>query len=327
MPITDVTSDPDALTLTVVGEYDVPIERLWQAWSDPRQIERFWGPPEWPATFVRHDMATGGRSEYFMTGPEGERSAGYWNFTSVDEGKGFTVVDGFAADGGAPNDAMPAMTMEFRFESTATGSKFVGVTTFPDLAAMEQLIGMGMLEGMQAALGQLAHVVADLTSFARGRVTETTMMTDTKVRISRVIRGSVEQVWRAHHDASLVQRWLLGPDGWSMPVCEIAQQVGDSYRYEWESDNGGNRFGFEGELLESTPPRRAVTTERMIGTEGPTTRNEMTLTALDDGTLLSLVVTYPTLEVRDEVLATGMVDGIEMSYARLESTLADATAA
>jgi uncharacterized protein YndB with AHSA1/START domain len=167
-------------------------------------------------------------------------------------------------------------------------------------------------------------VLADLTSFAHGRATESTILTDTKVRFSRVVRGTVEQVWRAHHEPALMRRWLLGPDGWSMPVCEVAERVGDGYRYEWQSDDGENRFGFEGELVEASPPRRDVTTERMIGTDGPSTRNEMTLTAVDGGTLLAIVVTYPSRELRDEIIATGMIDGMEASYDRLESTLAEA---
>ncbi len=324
MPITDVTSDPDALTLTVTGDYAVPVERLWSAWSDPRQIERFWGPPQWPATFTRHDMVAGGRSDYFMTGPDSERSAGYWTFESVDEGRGFTAVDGFATDDGTENDDMPTMTFDVRFESTDDGSRFISTTRFPSTEAMEKLVAMGMVEGMTAAWGQMPDVLADLTSFAHGTGTNVDELTDTTIRVSRVVRGSVEQVWRAHHDAELVQQWMLGPDGWTMPVCEPAQRVGDSYRYEWESDDGENRFGFEGELLESTPPRRSVTTEAMIGMEGPSTRNEMTLTPAAGGTLLSLVITYPTTELRDQILATGMVDGMETSYARLEGVV-DAT--
>ena len=70
MPITHVSSNPHDLTLTVVADYPVPVERLWDAYADPRQLERFWGPEQWPATFVQHDMAVGGRSQYFMTGPD-----------------------------------------------------------------------------------------------------------------------------------------------------------------------------------------------------------------------------------------------------------------
>ena len=69
MPVQSIAPDLDTLTLTAIGEYPVPVARLWEAWADPRQLERFWGPPGWPATFTRHDLAVGGRSEYHMTGP------------------------------------------------------------------------------------------------------------------------------------------------------------------------------------------------------------------------------------------------------------------
>lgn len=322
MPITTVTSDPEHLTLTVIGDYPVPVDRLWDAWADPRQIERFWGPPGWPATFTRHDMIEGGRSEYVMTGPDGQRSAGYWQFEAVDTGHGFDIIDGFAHDDGSPNDDQPRTRMRTRFEPTDTGSRFTSVTSFPDVQTMEQLLEMGVQEGVTAALGQMDDVLADLESFAAGRGTETHLLDDTTVRITRRIRGTVDQVWRAHHDEALLQRWLLGPDGWSMPVCRVAREVGDTYRYEWESDDGAHRFGLEGELLESVPPRHAVTTERMLDTDGPSTVNEMTLTPIQGGTLLAIVITYPSREIRDQVLATGMTDGMETSYARLERELA-----
>ncbi len=322
MPITSVTTDPGALTMTIVGDYPVTIERLWQAWVDPRQIERFWGPPGWPATFTRHDMVEGGRTMYVMTGPDGEQSAGYWIMTSIDPGCSFEMVDGFVGADGEPNDEMPSMTMRMQFEPTAGGSRFTAVTTFTNVASMEQLVEMGMVEGSTAAIGQMDDVLVDLTSFAAGRRTESKVLSDTQVRLSRVVRGTVDQVWRAHHDAGLMRRWMLGPDGWTMPVCEPATHVGDGYRYEWEADDGSARFGFEGELLESVPPSLAVTTERMIGMVGPGARNEMTLAAVDGGTLLTIVVSYPDRDTRDQVLATGMVDGMETSYERLESILA-----
>jgi uncharacterized protein YndB with AHSA1/START domain len=229
------------------------------------------------------------------------------------------VEDGFAREDGTPNDAMPKMRMVFTFEPTAGGSRFTSVTHFPDLEAMEQLVRMGMLEGLRSALGQLDDVLADLASFAANRATETQILSETQVRITRVIRGTVEQVWRAHQEPALLKRWLLGPDGWTMPVCNVASKVGDHYRYEWEKEDGSRRFGFEGKLLESEAPYRAVTTEWMIGTDGPSTLNEMTLTPVEAGTLLSFVVTYPSSEVRDMVLGTGMTRGMEASYARLES--------
>jgi uncharacterized protein YndB with AHSA1/START domain len=321
MPITSVASDASALTLTVIADYPVPVARLWDAYADPRQLERFWGPEQWPATFTRHDMAVGGYSHYYMTGPDGMRAGGWFHFLAVEHGRQFEVEDGFADETGAPNASMPTMRMVFSFTSTTTGSRMTSVTTFPSVESMEELVKMGMMEGLQSAMGQIDAVVADLTSFAASRATEAQLLTETQVRVSRVIRGTIEQVWRAHHDPALMQRWLLGPDGWSMPVCEVATQVGQSYRYEWASSDGAERFGFEGELLESAPPYRSVTTERMAGMEGPATHNELTLVPVQGGTLLSILITYPTKELRDMILGTGMTTGMEASYARLETVL------
>ncbi len=318
MPITSVSSDPEALTITVAGEYPVPIERLWDAYADPRQLERFWGPVEWPATFTRHDMAVGGYSHYHMPGPDGTIARGWFRFLAIEPHTMLTVEDGFADAEGVPDATSPTMQMVFRFEPTASGSRSLIVTTFASVAAMEQVMAMGMMEGLQSAMGQMDAVLVDLASFAATRSTEAQLLSDTQVRFSRVIRGTVDQVWQAHHEAELMQRWLLGPDGWSMPVCNVATQVGDSYRYEWVSDDGSQRFGFEGDLLESAAPYRAVTTERMADVEGPSTRNELTLVPVQGGTLLSLVVTYPSTELRDMILGTGMTAGMERSYARLE---------
>lgn len=318
MPITDVISDAQALTLTVIADYPVPVQRLWDAYADPRQLERFWGPPEWPATFTRHDMAVGGSSHYVMTGPDGTVSRGWFRFLAIEPQRCIEVEDGFADESFAPNPDMPSMRMRFTFAPTESGSRFVSVTHFPSVEAMESLVQMGMMEGMKSAMGQIDAVLLDLATFAASRAAEAQLLSDTQVRVSRVIRGTPEQVWRAHHEPALMQRWLLGPDEWTMPVCDVATAVGARYRYEWESADGAQRFGFEGELLESAPPVRAVTTEQMIGMDGPPTRNELTLTPVTDGTLLSIVITYPSRELRDMILGTGMTTGMEASYARLE---------
>ena len=321
MPITSVTHDAEALTMTVVADLDAPLRRLWDAYLDPRLLERFWGPPTYPAVFTRHDGCVGGRSEYAMTGPDGDVARGYWEWMAIDEPTRFEVRDGFANPDGTPNVSMPAMRMVFSFEATPHGSRVSTTTYFGSVEELEQLLGMGMEQGMSEAMGQLDAVLADRVSFAATIGTATQILGDTQVRVSRVIRGTLDAVWRAHHDPALLRRWLLGPDGWTMPVCEVATEVGQTYRYEWEQVDGAGRFGFTGTLLESLPLHRAVTTETMIGTDHPSTANELTLTSVEDGTLLSLLITYPDAEVRDTVLATGMTDGIETSYARLESLI------
>jgi uncharacterized protein YndB with AHSA1/START domain len=120
MPITGVMSDAASLTLTVTGDYPVPVERLWDAWSDPRQLERFRGPARWAATFTRHDMAVGGRSAYYMTGPDGAVAHGWWRFLAIKRGRSIELEDGFAHENGRPNDALPTTRMTFTFRAVAT---------------------------------------------------------------------------------------------------------------------------------------------------------------------------------------------------------------
>ena len=325
MPITSVSKDPEALTMTVVAEFPVPVQRLWDAYADPRQLEKFWGPPDYPSTFIRHDFAEGGRSDYYMTGPDGEPQPGaYWKFLSIVPGKSFEVEDGFSEPEGTEYAAVPPMRMAFTFEPTPDGVRMSTVTHFASAEALAATLGMGIEEGMKAAMGQMDEVLADLATFAADRATGTQILSDTQIRVTRVIRGTVDQVWEAHHNPDLMKRWLLGPDGWEMTECVIAHKVGDSYRYWWKPTTSdvppemAGGFGFDGELLESNPPVRDVTTEHMIDTDYPSTTNELTLTPVDGGTLLSLVITYPNAEVRDIVLATGMTDGMETSYQRLE---------
>ncbi len=324
MPVTDVSIDTSALTLTVIADFSAPVPRLWDAYTDPRQIERFWGSPGYPATFVRHDGFAGGRTEYFMTSPEGERFNGYWEWVAVNAPHSFEVRDGFADADGRPDTALPTTRMVFDFIATALGTRVTTTSHFGSLEELEQLRSMGMDEGLRLAMGQIDGVLADLSAYAAGVPASLQRLGDTRARVSRVIRGDVDTVWRAHHDAELLRRWLLGPDGWTMPVCEPGEQVGERYRYEWESAGDGQRFGFTGEVLESEPPRRSVTTEAMTTADdpnadaSPSTRNELTLSPVAGGTLLTLVITYPTEELREQILATGMVDGMEASYARLE---------
>ncbi len=319
MPVTSVTKDPAALTMTVIADFTVPVQRLWNAYVDPRQLEQFWGPPTYPAQFTRHDAAVGGLSTYAMNGPDGDVSRGYWQWLSVEPSKSFEVLDGFALADGSPNPEMPSMQMIFVFEPAPAGSRVSTTTYFETADELARLIDMGMEEGMKQAMGQMDRVLADLRSFAADLPTLAQVLSDTQVRISRVIRGSADAVWRAHHEKALLQKWLLGPDGWTMPVCDVATVVGGSYRYEWEK--GGDRFGFEGELLQWLPPFRSVTTERMIGMPGEGTTNELTLTPVQDATLLSILITYPNSEARDTALATGMIDGVEASYHRLETDI------
>lgn len=159
MPLTSIATDAAKLTITVVCDYPVPQQRLWEAFADPRQLERFWGPPAFPATFTRHDFKVGGRAEYFLTLPEGQKWNGAWKFTAV------TPIDFFEAHDGEDNaeDADMPAGMKFAFETTPTGSRVTIVTQFSSIDAMEQT-APGMEEGLRAAMPQLDAILAETSA-------------------------------------------------------------------------------------------------------------------------------------------------------------------
>ncbi|MBS1907532.1 MAG: SRPBCC domain-containing protein [Actinobacteria bacterium] len=320
MPVTDVITDPENLTLTIHADFAAPVERVWAAYSDPRQLERFWGPPGWPATFTAFDHTVGGLAQYRLTGPRGEKSSGRWEFTRIEAPTLFEVLDSFVDDDGQPMDGFPAMRMTLEFSPTAAGTRMVGISRFDSAEALEQVVAMGVVEGTKMAMSQLDTVLQDLRDYAQGKGTRIELLDDTHVRITRLVDGPQELVWRAHHDPELMKQWLLGPDGWEMTECVVAAEAGQSYRNSWApvGDTPGQAFGFEGEALLVEAPRRAVTTERMQGAGGPETLNDLNLYEEDGATLITLLVEYPDLATRDMILATGMVDGMEASYARME---------
>lgn len=156
MSVTSVHKDPAALTMTITAEYNAPIDRVWQLWADPRKLERWWGPPTYPATFVDHDLTPGGHVSYFMTGPEGDKPHGWWRILSVDAPNRLEFEDGFADDAGEPNPDMPIMIMRVTLDEPGGGvTRMVIETSFPSKESMEQLISMGMEEGMSAAVAQI----------------------------------------------------------------------------------------------------------------------------------------------------------------------------
>jgi len=326
VPVTSVTTDPEALTMTLVADLPVPVERLWAAFADPRQLERFWGPPGYPTTFADYDLRPGGSARYWMTSPEGEKYYAKWDFSVVDASRTIELLDSFTDEHGALDSAMPATPTTLTFESTADGSRFTVLTRSASTADLETLVAMGMVEGYSQAMSQLDVVLADLREYALGKGTVTTIVDDTHVRITRAFEAPRALIWRAHTEPELMKRWLLGPDGWVMTVCELDPTPGAAYRYAWapEEGHGGEAFGFEGETLVVDPERRLVSTERMSGTEFPGTVNDLTFDEADGVTLMTLYITYADAAQRDAILATGMTDGMETSYQRLERELVTA---
>ncbi|WP_018349696.1 SRPBCC family protein [Longispora albida] len=160
MPVIDVQSDLDSRTLSIIADFAAPVERIWQVYADPRQLEKVWGPPSYPATVVDHDLKPGGRVTYFMTGPEGDKHSGYWLVTAVDEPRSFEFEDGFANPDFTPNTDMPVSGNVFTFTAHEGGTRAVYVSTYATAEGLQQVLDMGVVEGASQAINQIDELVA-----------------------------------------------------------------------------------------------------------------------------------------------------------------------
>ena len=162
MTVTAVRKDPGSLTMTLTAEFDASPERVWQLWADPRQLERWWGPPTYPATFTKHDLTPGSRVEYHMTGPEGDQPHGYWVILSAEPPHSLVINDGFANDNGTPDPDFPISGAEVTIEEIGGGrTRMTLESTFPSVEAMEQMLAMGMELGLTEAVGQIDAILAE----------------------------------------------------------------------------------------------------------------------------------------------------------------------
>ena len=162
MTVTSVQKDTQALTMNVTAEFDATPERIWQLWADPRQLERWWGPPEYPATFTSYDFRVGGRAAYHMTGPNGEQPRAWWEIDEIDPPRRIVFRDGFADDEGNPNPEFAVITTRVMIEDVGGGQTRMSIQSiFPSEQAMAQLLSMGMEQGLTAAVGQIDAILAE----------------------------------------------------------------------------------------------------------------------------------------------------------------------
>ncbi|MET9329010.1 SRPBCC domain-containing protein [Tsukamurella sp. NPDC003166] len=160
MPVLTTGADRDALTFTLEAEFAASPEKVWQLWEDPRLLEKWWGPPTWPATFVRHELRPGGESRYYMTGPDGTRAAGWWSTDSTEAPSTFTFRDGFAGDDGEPVDPEDYSVNTVVLTASGRSTRMELVAVHRTLEQLERVLEMGMAEGMTEAMNQIDALLA-----------------------------------------------------------------------------------------------------------------------------------------------------------------------
>ena len=159
MSVTSVDTDYDNLTITLVADLEAPIDQVWELWSDPRKLERWWGPPGYPATFDKHDLTPGGEVTYFMTGPEGDRFHGMWRVTAVDPPASLQFTDAFADPDGKLVADMPLSAVRVELTKRDGGTRMEMQSTFESHGDMEKVVNMGTVEGLQQAVSQMDGVL------------------------------------------------------------------------------------------------------------------------------------------------------------------------
>ena len=162
MTVTTIQKSPETLTMTISAEFAASAGRVWQLWADPRQLERWWGPPTYPATIDSHDLRPGGHVSYHMTGPDGDQPRGYWEVMEMDPPRSLAFRDGFANADGSPNPDLPTSTSRVTIEEVADGRTRMSIENiFPNAQAMEQILAMGAEEGLKQAVGQIDAILAE----------------------------------------------------------------------------------------------------------------------------------------------------------------------
>jgi uncharacterized protein YndB with AHSA1/START domain len=158
MTVSSIEKDAKATTVTITAAFDAPIERVWQLVANPRQLERWWGLPTHPATVIDHDLTPGGRVTYFLTGPEGDQSRGWWRVLDVEAPHSLEFEDGFGDDTVNPD---PMMTIRISLNEQSDGGTGMALaTTFPSPETMEMIIAMmGGEESMSLSVGQIDELL------------------------------------------------------------------------------------------------------------------------------------------------------------------------
>jgi uncharacterized protein YndB with AHSA1/START domain len=159
MTVITSSRNTEDLSMTVVAEFDADVARVWNLWEDPRQLERWWGPPTYPATFTRFEFEPGGQCRYYMSGPDDFKHYGWWRIESIDRMHRIELANGLAGQDGEPAPGVEPMGGIITFEPTATGTRMTALNKFTDAEQMEEMLARGMEEGMRLALGQVEAVL------------------------------------------------------------------------------------------------------------------------------------------------------------------------
>jgi uncharacterized protein YndB with AHSA1/START domain len=155
MPLTNVSNDPATKTVTLIAEFDAPVERAWRLFADPRQLEQWWNPPGFPLAITDHDLSVGALVRAQVATPDGQKVHAYWRITAVDAPRSMEWEDGFLDDTLEPNPDMPLSTMRLTLADRPGGGTLMTIVAgFQTVAAMQEYLDMPIEEQMRVTISQ-----------------------------------------------------------------------------------------------------------------------------------------------------------------------------
>jgi len=165
MTVSSIDKNAEAKTMVITAEFTASIAHVWQLWADPRLLERWWGPPGFPATFEQHDLTLGGTITYFVSGPDGgDRFDGTWNVVEVDPPTRLVLEDAIIDDDGTASDGNSMTRMEIDLDAAGDKTRMILTTHFDSLEGMEREIAMGFDEGMKTCMSQIDALLAEVAA-------------------------------------------------------------------------------------------------------------------------------------------------------------------
>lgn len=326
------------LNLVFHRVFDVPVERVWRAWTEPEQVMQWWGPDHFTCPVAKMDVREGGRTLVCMRAPKefgGQDMYSTWTYTKIVPLKEIEYLHHFADKDGnrvepAAQGLPPDMPSEVRnlvvLKALGDHQTAVTVTEFdwPD-TPMREMSRQGMeqcLDKMAASLAASPTAAAKPSPMQGPGALQVTTPSDREVAMTREFNAPRHLVFDAWTKPELLKRWLYGPDGWSFAVCEMDMKPGGAIRWVWRGPDG-TEMGLRGVYREITHPERIVHTELFDEDwTGGETLVTVEFAEQNARTTVTMTILYSSKDSRDGALKSGMEMGMEMGYQRLDEMLA-----
>lgn len=296
--------------------FDAPRALVFKAWTDPAHIGQWWGPRGFTTTTYAMDAKPGGVWRFCMHGPDGVDYENRFTFLEIVE-PGRIVYKHGGGKESDPDHFQGTVTFEDQGGKTRLTMRMLFPTAAARDAAVEKY---GAVEGLDQTLDRLGEYAANLAGQGRPGLTVTLPTdTDREIVVTRGFDAPRRLVFEAWTSPEHLPRWLLGPGGWTMPVCEVDLRPGGAWHFVWRGPEGAE-MAMRGVYREIVPPDRIVSADSWGG-DWPETLNTLTLDEEGGKTTVTQRVLYPSKEARDAALGTGMTGGMSESFHRLDAYL------